>query len=121
VLLARIQCALVANSMAEFDPRGACAHARAGLEHARREGEAGLLASALMDVAWSNFYLGRGLSPELVQEAVSLERFCEPIPVMDLPRMRYAMMLHLSYDLDAAKAIYEGLAEKARSYGDEPS
>ena len=120
--LARIEGSLVSNChMVAFEAAAANAHARAGLAYAEQSGDLALRASALMDVAWSSWYLGHGLSADLVQEALDLERFCDPTPVRSLPRMRYAMMLHLSFELDAAMAVYETLAEQARSYGDEPS
>jgi len=119
--LARIEGSLVSNYyMVVFEATAAHAHARAELEHAERSGDPALRASALMDVAWSSWYLGHGLSAELVEESLELERFCDPTPVRSLPRMRYAMMLHLSFELDAARAVYETLAEQARAYGDEP-
>ncbi len=120
-LSATIEGALVMNYMREFDASTASAHAHAGLARARRASDQGVLASSLMDVAWSDFYLGRGVSRELVQQALALESACDPTPVRRLPRTRYAMMLHLSYELDAARSGYEGLVEMARMYGDEPS
>ena len=73
-----------------------------------------------MDVAWSNFYRGHGLSPRLTEEALALEGFCDPTPVRRLPRMRYTLMLHLAHYLDGARSGYEALADQARADGDEP-
>ena len=112
-LLARIESVLVANYMTEFDPANASVHAKAALEHAVRTNDPGLRASTLMDVAWSNFYRGHGLSPRLTEEALALEGFCDPTPVRRLPRMRYTLMLHLAHDLDGARSGYEALADRA--------
>ena len=120
-LLARLEGMLVANYMSAFQAENASAHAHAGLAYAKQAEDQGLHASALMDVIWSNWYLGHDAPPELVREALALERFCEPTPVGRLPRQRYALMLHLTPDIAEARATYEALAAQARAYGDEPS
>jgi len=119
-LAARVESSLVEQFMKEFDAESARVHALAALEHATRAGQPGLRASALMDVAWSEFYLGHGISSELVQEALDLERFCDPSPLLRLPTLRYAFMLHLSHELESARSVYEELIERATAQGDEP-
>ena len=120
-LLARLEGMLVARYMSEFQAAKARAHAHAGLAHATRARNRGLRASALMDVIWSDWYLGRDPSPELVQEALDLEQFCDPTPVGRLPRQRYALMRHLTSDTAGTRTLFEDLAAQARAYGDEPS
>jgi DNA-binding CsgD family transcriptional regulator len=120
-LLFRVERGLVQYYTVELEYELAAHHARAALALAERLEDRGLRAKALSDVARAEYHLGHGFPSEPAQEAVDLERFCEPVPVSDLPTATYASILHGVDELDAARALYESLVDRARALGDEPS
>ncbi len=120
-LLAAIERSLAELAIVELEPAVAARHARAMLEFATRSGDKGLRAFALMVSARAEFLLGHGISSGAVEEAIGLERFCPATPVLVLPTMSYAWMLHGAGEWVAARRLYEDLLERARAHGDEPS
>lgn len=120
-LKASIERSLTQLALGDFDPVGAERHADAALVYAERDGDGGLRAAALMDVARARFQLGHGMPTALMDEARGLESLCPPTPTAALPSMGCAVILHWSGEIEAARPLYESLVSRARAHGDEPS
>jgi len=120
-LLAAVERALAEQAMLELEPAEAARHARAQLEFATRSGDDGLRALALTESARVEFLLGHGISSAAVDEAIALECFCPATPILGLPTLDYAWLLHCDGQWAAAGRLYEELLARARAHGDEPS
>jgi DNA-binding CsgD family transcriptional regulator len=107
-----------AVSLAGDIPRGA-EHARLALELAERRQDPGALSRALAMVAIINFFLGGGVDARLMERALALEEWTEPLPVEWRPSYLHGYMLKQTSQLPAARAVLEDVRSRLEAQGDE--
>jgi DNA-binding NarL/FixJ family response regulator len=102
------------------DYAGQVEHAEAAVASAERLGEPGPLASALAQLGAGLWNRGQGLSRDLFERAVELERAAdESAPTYFMASTVYGAQLRHENDLDAARPLLERAVERARRRGEE--
>jgi ATP/maltotriose-dependent transcriptional regulator MalT len=96
-------------------------HARSALELAERIAEPAVLAEALQFVAYVEFASGRGLRPDLLDRAVTLEQQTEESWVWDevRPSVTRAQLLKYTDRFEEARSAFRVVLERALEQGKE--
>jgi DNA-binding CsgD family transcriptional regulator len=96
------------NAPTEAEP-----YARSAVKIAERVGDPVLLAGALCSLATIEFWLGRGLRPELWERALELDARCEAMPIALRPVTQFGWACKWAGDVDRSRV----LLERARQIG----
>ena len=98
----------------------AVAHAKAAVASAERLGEPAPLASAMAQLGSTLFYRGEGISRDLFERAIELERGAdESTPTYYMASTAYGTILRIENDLDAARPLLERAVARGHRRGEE--
>lgn len=108
------------------NPAGALPHALAGLQAAEASGQDIVLAEALDNLCLAEFLVGDGLSPALLERAMSVDRRVGQVPLLEHPgwgagRFPLAMTLKWMDRHDTARDLLQSLLTEYTDRGDEGS
>lgn len=119
LLLARCHAALA--DLAPYDAARLIEHARLAVEliGPERNEPVDVLTSALKNVAYHEFRLGRGLSVSFLERAAALENRGEPLPVLERVGMYMGMLLRFAGQFTAARRWLLQMRECAQDEGDD--
>ena len=118
--LMRARCHAAMADLGPYDAHVLLDHARLAVGLIGDEaGLAHVLANALKNVAYHELRLGQGLSIDVLQRAIDIERNSEPLPVMERVGMYMGMLFRFAGRFDEARHWLEEMRQCAQNEGDD--
>ncbi|HVS05045.1 MAG TPA: AAA family ATPase [Candidatus Dormibacteraeota bacterium] len=98
--------------------RRAKAHVQAALELAEAQTDPTVVGLACTAVLWVGYMSGEGLTPELIDRCLAVERATQHLPLENSPRMAWAWMIsQLGETPDLARRAFGALRQQAHDHG----
>ncbi len=119
--LLRARCHAALADLAPYDAVRLIEHARLAVEliGSERDEPVDVLTSALKNVAYHQFRLGRGLSVSFLERAAALEKRGEPLPVLERVGMYMGMLLRFAGQFSDARFWLLQMRGCAQDEGDD--